>query len=151
MSDFQPPTPTYRAQIAGVWNWWKSTARKPQLWGVYLAWSAYLIIVPNPSALFLGEIARPVGTVGAICSTLMVLRNWSLGRRARAQVTIPDVVYFGAGFLIIALLAQPIYQLINQQAGELGAGAGYLLQMVIPGFLMTMLIILFAIAVGGRS
>jgi len=86
---------------------------------------------------------------------LMVLRNWRRARTRitrpgdRGQLTIPDMVFFGAALVIIAGLAEPIYDLLNQQAGELGTGAGYLLQMVVPGLLITLLIIFFAIASGG--
>lgn len=151
MSDFQPPAPSYRAQLASVWGWWKSIAAKPQLWGVYLVYAGLLLVYPNPSDLFLGELARPIGIVGVIVSTLMVRRNWPEEQTDRGQLTIPDMVYFGAGLVVLAGLAPAIYRLLNDQAGTLSTGSAYLLQMVVPGILITMLIIFFAIAVGGEG
>lgn len=68
----------------------------------------------------------------------------------RAQVTIPDVVFFGVALLLLGVFAEPIYQLLNQRAGDLGAGEAFLLQMVVPSLVVTLLIIIFAIAIGGR-
>lgn len=67
----------------------------------------------------------------------------------RAQITIPDIVYFGAGMVILAALAQPLYYLLNENASELGTGTVMLSQLLVPGLLMTMLVIFFALAVGG--
>lgn len=68
----------------------------------------------------------------------------------RAQITIPDVVFFAAALLILGAFAEPIYQLLNDRAANLGPGEAFLLQMVVPSMVITMLIIIFAIAVGGR-
>lgn len=154
MTDFRPPAPTYRQQANRVWEWWKSLCGKPQLWGVYAVFFGFMIAFPT-GGMFPAGAARLHGIVGVIVSTLIVLHNWQRVRSRsptahdRGQLTIPDVVFFGAGLLIVAGLAAPIYELLNQQAGELGTGAAYLLQMVVPGLLITMLIIFFAIASGG--
>lgn len=68
----------------------------------------------------------------------------------RGQITIPDVVYFGTSLLILAGLAPAIYMLLDDRAADLGAGFAFLAQMVVPGLVVTMLLVLFAIAVGGR-
>ena len=138
-----------------MWAWWKSLCGKPQLWAVYAVLFGLMVVFPDAPSSLPAEAARPVGMLGAVISMLIALHNWPRVRargttaRDRGQLTIPDVVFFGAGLVIIAGLAQPIYDLMNQQAGELGTGAAYLLQMVVPGLLITMLIILFAIASGG--
>lgn len=146
MSDFRPPTPTYRAQLASVWNWWKSLCAKPQLWGVYLVFSGLAVLDPTPNALFADYLARPIGAIGVIVSTLMVRRNWTRGTRDRGQITIPDIVFFAAALIIIGGFAGPIYQLLNDNAGELSASSAYLLQMAVPGLLVTLLVIFFALA-----
>lgn len=69
---------------------------------------------------------------------------------SRAQLTIPDVVFFGVGLAILGAFSPVIYQLLDMRADQLSTGSAFLLQMVVPGVLVTMLIILFAIASGGR-
>lgn len=70
---------------------------------------------------------------------------------SRAQLTIPDLVWFAAGLVALAGLAPAIYMVLDQRASSLGTGTAFLMQMVVPGLVATLLVILFAIAVGGRS
>ncbi|MCG1002861.1 MULTISPECIES: hypothetical protein [Halobacterium] len=68
----------------------------------------------------------------------------------RAQLTIPDVVYGAAALLILSALAPVVYQLLNQNAGDFRIGTTMLWQLVVPGMVMTLLIVIFSTAVGGR-
>jgi len=135
-----------------VWNWWKSLCAKPQLWAVFTGFFGLMIAFPDAASGPLAEAARPIGAAGAIVSMLIALRNWNPEATSRGQITIPDIVFFAAALIILAGFARPIYQLLNDNASELSAGSGYLLQMVVPGLLVTMLIIFFALATtrGGR-
>jgi len=67
----------------------------------------------------------------------------------RAQLTIPDLVYFAAGLVALAGLAPVLYAVLDSSAGDLGTGSAFLYQAIVPGLVVTMLIILFAIASGG--
>jgi hypothetical protein len=72
-----------------------------------------------------------------------------LPRGSRGQITIPDVVYFAAGLLVIAGLSPVIYRLLQQNSSSFSPGTVMLWQAILPGLLMTMLLIIFTIAVGG--
>lgn len=67
----------------------------------------------------------------------------------RAQLTIPDVVEIAAGLAILAGLSPVLYKFIN--SSDAGTGTSLLIQMVVPGLVVTVLVIMFAIAVGGAS
>lgn len=69
---------------------------------------------------------------------------------SRAQLTIPDLVFAVAALVTLTPLAAAFYSTLDANAGELGTGTAYLFQMVVPGLVLTLLIIVFAIAVGGR-
>lgn len=68
----------------------------------------------------------------------------------RAQLTIPDMVLTAAALVVLYPLAAAFYKILDANAGELGTGTAYLFQMVVPGLVVTLLVIVFAIAVGGR-
>jgi len=68
----------------------------------------------------------------------------------RAQLTIPDMVFAVASIVVLYPLAAAFYDVLHANAGDLSTGTAYLFQMVVPGLVVTILIILFAIAVGGR-
>lgn len=71
-------------------------------------------------------------------------------RQCRGQITIPDVVYFAAGFVVLAALAPAIYQLLGERSSEFSTGTVMLWQIVVPGLAVTLVVVLFALAVGGK-
>lgn len=66
----------------------------------------------------------------------------------RARITPPDVVLLSVSMAVFAFLAQPFYTLLSD--AELGGGAGLIFQMVPAGFVMTVLIVTYALAFGGN-
>lgn len=72
-------------------------------------------------------------------------------RRWRGQLTIPDVVLFAAALVILSGLAPVFYALLNENASEFSTGTVMLYQLVVPGLVMTLLVIVFAIATGGEA
>lgn len=68
----------------------------------------------------------------------------------RGQITVPDLVYFAAALAALAGLAPVVYGVLDMRAGDLGTGEAFLVQLAVPGLVLTLIVILFAIAVGGR-
>lgn len=67
----------------------------------------------------------------------------------RAQITIPDVVFFAVGIVVLAGLAPVIYRLLGKNASSFSTGTVMLYQIVIPGLVVTLVVVMFTIAVGG--
>jgi hypothetical protein len=77
------------------------------------------------------------------------MRGPAIGDRGR--LTIVDVVFIAVSVAVLAALAPAVYTLLQQQAGELGTGSGYLFQMVVPGIVATLLVVTYATATGGMT
>lgn len=68
---------------------------------------------------------------------------------ARARLTPVDIVMLVASVAVLGMLAGPIFSILDQQAGVLGTGPAYLFRMAVPGMVATVLVVTYAIAVGG--
>lgn len=69
----------------------------------------------------------------------------------RARLTLVDVVFLGASIAVLSALVPPLYDLLNQQASQLGTGELYLFQLVVPGIVLTLLVVMLATAATGGS
>lgn len=69
----------------------------------------------------------------------------------RGQITIPDIVFFAAAFVVLAGLVPVLYRVLNEQAPNLGTGTVMLYQIIVPALVVTVLLVFFAIAVGGAG
>lgn len=67
----------------------------------------------------------------------------------RARLTIIDVVWITAALFVAGVLIGPIFTALENNAGSLGTGEAYLFQMVPAGIVLTILIVLWQIAVTG--
>lgn len=67
---------------------------------------------------------------------------------ARARLTIVDALMITASMAVLAMAAPLFLQLMEDNSANLGAGELYLLQMVVPGLVATMMIVVMSIAVG---
>lgn len=69
----------------------------------------------------------------------------------RARLTLVDVVNIGASIAVLVFLAVPLYDVLQQQAGELGAGVELLMQALVPVTLVAVLVVVFTVAVKGGA
>lgn len=67
----------------------------------------------------------------------------------RARLTPVDVIYIGVGIAVLAFLVEPLYMLMNANAGELGKAEAFLFQMIVPGIVMTILYVMYSTAISG--
>jgi hypothetical protein len=68
----------------------------------------------------------------------------------RGRLTLVDIIYLGVGIAVLAILARPFYKILEGQASVLSTGEAYLLQLVIPGLVATLMIVMLATAVNKR-
>jgi len=68
---------------------------------------------------------------------------------SRARLTIVDALFISVSMAVLGFLAQPLYRILNDSAGSLGTGEAYLMQMIVPGLIVSVLIVTFSVAVGG--
>lgn len=57
----------------------------------------------------------------------------------RARLTPVDVVFFAVAFLLLSVFTPMIYTVLNDHAGSLGTGSGYIMQMIVPALIVTLL------------
>lgn len=69
----------------------------------------------------------------------------------RARLTPVDIVYYGVALLLLGFLAEPMYLVLNDQAGELGTGSGLLFQMIFPSLVVTLMFVVFLTGVSGGA
>jgi hypothetical protein len=68
---------------------------------------------------------------------------------ARARITLVDIIYIAVSMAVLAFLAPVLYDLLAAKAGVLGTGELYLFQLIVPGILITMLMVIYSTAVSG--
>jgi len=69
----------------------------------------------------------------------------------RARLTPVDIVFYGVALFLLGVMAEPMYTVLTDNAGELGTGAGYVFQLVFPGLVMTIMIVVYLTGVTGGS
>ena len=69
---------------------------------------------------------------------------------SRGRITIVEVVFFAASIAVLAFVTEPMYSILDQYASELGTGEAFLFRMVVPGLIMTVLVLVYTTAVGGH-
>ena len=69
----------------------------------------------------------------------------------RARLTPVDIVYYGVAVLLLGFLAQPMYQVLNDNAGELGTGEAYLFQLVFPALVVTIMVVVYLTGASGGA
>lgn len=72
-------------------------------------------------------------------------------RDDRARLTPVDIVYYGVALFLLSIFARPIYQVLNDNAGELGTGEALVFQMVFPALVVTLLFVVFLTAASGGA
>jgi len=72
-----------------------------------------------------------------------------VSERDRGRITLPDVVFLVFGLACLAALGPVFYDLLGQNAGELGTGAGLLFQALIPALIVVIFGLIYVTAVGG--
>lgn len=65
----------------------------------------------------------------------------------RARITLIDVVFITASLAVLAFLSPVLYDVLEQQTDVLGTGELLFMQMLIPGIVLTLLVLLFSRAV----
>ncbi|WP_049970762.1 hypothetical protein [Haladaptatus cibarius] len=75
-------------------------------------------------------------------------RNYS---DTRGRLTPVDVVYYGVAVLLLGFLAEPMYTVMNDNAGELGTGTAYLFQLAFPAMVVTVLTVVYLTGVSGGA
>lgn len=71
------------------------------------------------------------------------------GSADRGRLTPVDVLLFGAAALVLLLMAGPWYTMLSQNASELGAGSGYVFQLVFPVLVITLLYCIYVTGASG--
>lgn len=69
----------------------------------------------------------------------------------RARLTPVDVVFYGVAIFLLAVFAKPIYTVMNDNAGYLGTGEGYLFQLIFPAVILTVMSVIWLTAVSGGA
>lgn len=72
-------------------------------------------------------------------------------KTARGRLTPVDIVFYGVAVFLVGQLSVPIYTVLSNNAGEMGTGTAYLFQMVFPGLVMTILIVVYLTGATGGS
>lgn len=67
----------------------------------------------------------------------------------RGRITFRDLIILGATLVACGPLIVAFLRLLDQNAGLLGVGTGYLLQLFVPAFLLTILYIIWRLATLG--
>jgi hypothetical protein len=67
----------------------------------------------------------------------------------RARLTPVDAVFIGVAIFILGNLAQPVYTVLANNVGEMSTGAAYVWQLVFPGMIMTILVVIYVTGVSG--
>jgi hypothetical protein len=65
----------------------------------------------------------------------------------RARLTFIDVIFLGISLAVLAILARPLYSVLDKQADVLSTGEAYMFQLLVPGIVATLLIVMLATAV----
>lgn len=70
---------------------------------------------------------------------------------SRGRLTPVDVVFYGVAIFCLAIFAEPIYTLLNSNAGSLQTGEAYMFQLIFPALIGTiMTVVLLTGASGGN-
>jgi len=65
----------------------------------------------------------------------------------RARLTFVDVIFLGVNLAVLAILARPFYDILGDQASVLSVGEAYMFQLLVPGIVAMLLIVMLATAV----
>lgn len=77
------------------------------------------------------------------------MKDFALELGSRGRLTPVDVVYYGTALLLLSFLAAPMYQVMNDNASSLGAGSGYLFQLVFPAMVITIVSVVYLTGASG--
>lgn len=69
----------------------------------------------------------------------------------RARLTPVDVVYYGVALFLLAILAEPMYIVLTDNAHRLGTGEGYLFQLIFPALLLTLASVVYLTGASGGA
>jgi len=65
----------------------------------------------------------------------------------RARLTFVDVIFLGVSLAVLAILVRPFYDILDDQASVLSVGEAYMFQLLVPGIVAMLLIVMLATAV----
>lgn len=66
----------------------------------------------------------------------------------RARLTPVDIVFFGVAAFLLALMSNPVYQVLYDST--MGTGSSYLFQLMWPAMIVTVLTMIIITAASGR-
>ncbi len=75
-------------------------------------------------------------------------RNYSDNR---GRLTPVDIVYYGVAVLLLGFLAEPMYTVLNDNAGSLDTGTAYLFQLVFPALVVSVLTVVYLTGASGGA
>lgn len=70
---------------------------------------------------------------------------------SRARLTPVDIVYYGVVLTTLAIMAEPIYNALTNNAASLGTSEAYVFQLVFPAAIVTVLTMIYYTAVSGGA
>lgn len=68
----------------------------------------------------------------------------------RARLTIVDVVTAAASVAVLGILAKPMMTALRNNSGDLGQMEAFLFLAIPPALVMSLFVLIFATAIGGR-
>lgn len=67
----------------------------------------------------------------------------------RARLTPIDVIFIGLAVFILGNLAPVVYTVFADHADEMSTGAAYVWQLIFPGMIVTILVVIYVTGVSG--
>lgn len=72
-----------------------------------------------------------------------------MNRDRRGRLTLIDVIWLGVSLFLIGVMAGPIFTVVDNHAAILGTGPAYMFRIVVPGLIVTLMVVLWVTAIGG--
>lgn len=67
----------------------------------------------------------------------------------RARLTLIDVIFMGVSLFVIGIVAGPVFEILDDQAGVIGTGPAFMFRIVVPGLIVTLMVVIWRTSLGG--